>query len=56
MDYEQKYYDLLYENRKLQNEIDNLKSEIEAYNIIDKYGKSGLVKYVICEITKRRNK
>ena len=28
MDLEQEYYDLLYENRKLKNEIDNLENEL----------------------------
>lgn len=28
MDYEQEYYDLLYENRKLKNEVDILENEL----------------------------
>lgn len=50
MDIEQKYYDLLYENRQLKKEIEELKMIIK---LKDK-GKNEIIKYII-ENT-RRNK
>lgn len=41
MDYEQKYYDLLYENRQLKNEIDILENEL----ILIKNNKKFMKKY-----------
>lgn len=32
-DYEQMYYDLLFENKKLKEQIKNLKEELEIYSI-----------------------
>lgn len=33
VDYEQMYYDLLFENKKLKKQIENLKEELEIYSI-----------------------
>ena len=54
MDYEQKYYDLLFENKKLKQQIESLKSEIEAYELVGKYNKNGLTKYVV-NLMRRKN-
>lgn len=48
-DFEQKYYDLLYENKKIKKENEQLKQEIEIYkNFINKKPlKKQLIEFVI---------
>ena len=52
-DYEQLYYDVLYENRKLKNEIAKLKEEIEDLNICRTKKNIDLQKYIIRQLKKR---
>ena len=52
-DYEQLYYDLLYENRKLIQKNKELEEEI---NMLKKYQKNGYLKDIIIKEICRRNK
>lgn len=51
-DYEQLYYDVLYENRKLKNEIAKLKEDIEDLNICRTKKNIDLQKYIIRQLKK----
>ena len=51
-DYEQLYYDVLYENRKLKKEIANLTEEIEDLNICRTKKNIDLQKYILRQLKK----
>lgn len=53
-DYEQLYYDALYENRKLKNKINQLENEIEDLNICRTKKNIDLQKYIIRQLKKRK--
>lgn len=53
-DYEQLYYDTLYENRKLKNKINQLENEIEDLNICRTKKNIDLQKYIIRQLRKRK--
>ena len=52
-DYEQLYYDVLYENRKLKNEVNRLKEEIEDLNICRTKKNIDLQKYILRKFQKK---
>ncbi len=52
-DYEQLYYDLLRENKKLKNEISNLKEEMF---VIKNTQKKELINFIIKEIKRYKRK
>ncbi len=51
-DYEQLYYDELYENRKLKNKIKELENEIQEINICRTKRNIDLQKYILLQIQK----
>ena len=53
-DYEQLYYDVLYENRQLKNKIKELENEIEDLNRCRSKKNINLQKYLLL-IIKRKN-
>lgn len=55
IDYEQLYFDAMYENRKLKNKIIELESEIEDLNICRTKKNIDLQKYIILQIERRKN-
>lgn len=52
-DYEQLYYDCLYEKRNLKNRIKQLESEIEDLNMCRTKKNINLQKYIIRQIKKK---
>ena len=55
IDYEQLYYDAMYENRKLKEKITELENEIQDLNICRTKRNIDLQKYIMLQI-KRKNK
>lgn len=54
-DYEQLYYDELYENRKLRDRIHELENEIQDLNICRTKRNVDLQKYIMLQMERRRN-
>ena len=54
IDYEQLYYDAIYENRKLKNKIIELENEINDLNSCITKKNINLQKYIILQAKKRR--
>ncbi|MCI9015945.1 MAG: hypothetical protein HFJ53_02095 [Clostridia bacterium] len=54
-DYEQLYYDEVYENRKLKNRITELENEIQDLNICRTKKNIDLQKYIILQMGRRDN-
>lgn len=54
IDYEQLYYDAIYENRKLKNKIIELENEINDLNSCRTKKNMDLQKYIILQAKKRR--
>lgn len=54
-DYEQLYYDAIYENRKLKQEVENLKNEIQDINICRTKKNIDLQKYIVIQMERRRD-
>lgn len=54
IDYEQLYYDAIYENRKLKNKIIELENEINDLNSCRTQKNINLQKYIILQVKKRR--
>lgn len=54
-DYEQLYYDELYENRKLRDRIKELENEIQDLNICRTKRNVDLQKYIMLQMERRRN-
>lgn len=55
IDYEQLYYDTLYENRKLKNKISELEIELQDLNICRTKRNIDLQKYIMLQIERRKN-
>ena len=55
IDYEQLYYDAMYENRKLKDKITELENEIQDLNICRTKRNIDLQQYIMLQI-KRKNK
>lgn len=55
IDYEQLYYDEVYENRKLKNRIVELENEIQDLNICRTKKNIDLQKYIMLQIERRKN-
>ena len=55
IDYEQLYYDEIYENRKLKNRITELENEIQDLNICRTKRNIDLQKYILVQIERRKN-
>ncbi len=55
IDYEQLYYDAMYENRRLKDKITELKNEIQDLNICRTKRNIDLQQYIMLQI-KRKNK
>lgn len=53
-DYEQLYYDQLYENRKLKEKITELENEIQDLNICRSKRNIDLQKYLVLQIKRRK--
>ena len=54
IDYEQLYYDTLYENRKLKNKISELEIELQDLNICRTKRNIDLQKYIMLQIERRK--
>ncbi len=54
IDYEQLYYDAIYENRKLKNKIIELENEINDLNSCRTKKNINLQKYIILQAKRRR--
>lgn len=54
-DYEQLYYDELYENRKLRDRIQQLENEIQDLNICRTKRNVDLQKYIMLQMERRKN-
>lgn len=54
-DYEQLYYDEVYKNRKLENKIAKLETELNEINICRTKRNIDLQKYILLQIQKFRN-
>lgn len=54
-DYEQLYYDEVYENRKLKNRITELENEIQDLNICRTKKNIDLQKYIMLQMGRRDN-
>ena len=54
-DYEQIYYDTLYENRKLKNKISELEIELQDLNICRTKRNIDLQKYIMLQIERRKD-
>ena len=54
-DYEQLYYDEVYENRKLKNRITELENEIQDLNICRTKKNIDLQRYIMLQIGRRNN-
>lgn len=55
VDYEQLYYDAIYENRKLKNRITELENEIQDLNICRTKRNIDLQKYILVQMERRKN-
>lgn len=55
IDYEQLYYDTLYENRKLKNKISELEIELQDLNICRTQRNIDLQKYIMLQIERRKD-
>ena len=55
-DYEQLYYDVLYENRQLKNKIKELENEIQELNTCRTKKNIDLQKYIILQMKRKRSK
>ena len=55
IDYEQLYYDTLYENRKLKNKISELEIELQDLNICRTKRNIDLQKYIMLQIERRKD-
>lgn len=55
IDYEQLYYDAIFENRKLKQKIEQLENEIQDLNICRTKRNVDLQKYIILQIERRKN-
>lgn len=55
VDYEQLYYDALYENRQLKNRITELENEIQDLNICRTKRNIDLQKYILLQMGRRKN-
>ncbi len=55
IDYEQLYYDVIYENRKLKNRITELENEIQDLNICRTKRNIDLQKYILVQMERRKN-
>lgn len=55
IDYEQLYYDAIYENRKLKNRITELENEIKDLNICRTKRNIDLQKYILVQMERRKN-
>lgn len=55
IDYEQLYYDAIYENRKLKNRITELETEIQDLNICRTKRNIDLQKYILVQMERRKN-
>ena len=55
VDYEQLYYDELYENKKLKNRIKELENEIQDLNICRIKRNIDLQKYIMLQMERRKN-
>lgn len=54
-DYEQLYYDAIYENRQLKNRITKLENEIQDLNICRTKRNIDLQKYILLQVERRKN-
>lgn len=54
-DYEQLYYDAIYENRKLKQIIENLENEIQDINMCRTKKNVDLQKYIILQMERRKS-
>lgn len=54
IDYEQLYYDVIYENRKLKNRITELENELNDLNSCRTKKNIDLQKYIILQAKRRR--
>ena len=54
-DYEQLYYDAIYENRQLKNRITELENEIQDLNICRTKRNVDLQKYILLQIGRRKS-
>ena len=54
-DYEQLYYDELYQNRKLRDRIQELENEIQDLNICRTKRNVDLQKYIMLQMERRKN-
>ena len=54
-DYEQLYYDAIYENRQLKNRITELENEIQDMNICRTKKNIDLQKYIMLQIERRKS-
>ena len=54
-DYEQLYYDAIYENRQLKNKITELENEIEDLNICRTKRNIDLQKYLLLQMDRRKD-
>lgn len=54
-DYEQLYYDAIYENRKLKQKIEELENEIQDINICRTKRNVDLQKYIVIQMERRKN-
>lgn len=55
IDYEQLYYDAIFENRKLKQKIEQLENEIQDLNICRTKRNDDLQKYIMLQIERRKN-
>lgn len=55
INYEQLYYDAIYENRKLKNKITELENEIQDLNICRTKRNIDLQKYILVQMERRKN-
>ena len=56
IDYEQLYYDAIFENRKLKQKIEQLENEIQDLNICRTKRNVDLQKYIMLQIERRKNR
>lgn len=54
-DYEQLYYDAIYENRQLKNRITKLENEMQDLNICRTKRNIDLQKYILLQVERRKN-
>ena len=54
-DYEQLYYDAIYENRKLKQKIEELENEMQDINICRTKRNVDLQKYIVIQMERRKN-